>query len=227
MKDPTPAEDVVTPDVPDPYLLEGIQDIEDPSWFPFTTDGATTFDEQRHGTEGILSVHGFKDLLGHLKEPDADELKHWLDGGADVRHAPEWLAAELLPLFRQSTTFEMFLNATQLGGGVATYQTTGAFPYGPRSGRAWVYLAVGCELSAASTFQVFKGPLNPAAGFNRIAGNNQSTSTKYPWLGLAKGQLVQYNGQYMTFQCNGANILSIFASGIDVPASRVAEFVVA
>lgn len=223
----SPADYAVTEDVPDPYTLEGIQDVEDPAWFPFTTDGAMTFDEQRHGTQGILTTHGWMDLLGHLKEDSAEEIRHWLEGDADVDNAPGWLAKELIPLFKQSWIFEMQLQAItgQLTtAGSAQYTIDGTFPFGPRQGRAWIVLNMGGELSAASFVHVYKGVVG-AVGANKIVGHVTTNNSAVWSLQYAKGQLTLHNGQPLTWVSSTTNLMSVYMTGVDLPANRIAEFI--
>lgn len=70
-------------------------DIEDPSWEPFTTDGAMTFDQQRHGHAGILTIHGMLDLVHHLGVEAKEELEEWIRQGEREDDMPDWLRAVL------------------------------------------------------------------------------------------------------------------------------------
>lgn len=69
--------------------------IDDPTWEPFTVDGGMTFDHQRHGNAGILTVHGVVDMMEHLTEEAEAEVRHWMEEGCRDETAPDWLRAVL------------------------------------------------------------------------------------------------------------------------------------
>lgn len=70
-------------------------DIENPDWSPFTTDGAMTFDQDRHGHAGILTIHGMLDLVNHLGHTAKEEIEEWIERGEREEEMPEWLRAVL------------------------------------------------------------------------------------------------------------------------------------
>lgn len=68
------------------------QGIDSPDWTPsFTTDGAMSFDHERHGNAGILTIHGIMDAM-HAIEHEGEELvKRFLEGDVPHEEMPEWL----------------------------------------------------------------------------------------------------------------------------------------
>lgn len=69
--------------------------IDDPTWHPFTVDGAMTFGQERHGNAGILTIHGIVDLMEHLTEEAEAEVRKWLEHGSRDEEAPGWLRSML------------------------------------------------------------------------------------------------------------------------------------
>lgn len=73
-------------------------DVDDPDWGAFTPDGsAMAFDHDTHGSHGILTIHGLYDIMHHLKEEAADEVRAWMEAGEREEELPEWLR-QVLPI---------------------------------------------------------------------------------------------------------------------------------
>jgi hypothetical protein len=214
--------DVQTPTMDPDDFLQG-QDIQDPSWLPFTTDGAMSFDKERHGTQGILTIHGITDLLGHLKEESAEEVSKWMEHGGTEREAPRWLADELLPLFTKSQHFECFVPALA----VNPYIFPGTYPNGPRPGNSWIIYTIGLEISASAVVQIYKGSYTGTSGQDRLLVSGQGVSAAHQSFSLAKGQGVIRNGDPLSIVPGSGTVNSVFMTGIELPTARVAEFIVA
>ena len=89
-------------------------DIDNPDWSStfFQADESMSFDQERHGHAGILTIHGVADLLHNLTEEAAEEVREWMEGGEDVAEMPEWLRAVLpLPVLKPVDTTSIVLPA--------------------------------------------------------------------------------------------------------------------
>lgn len=72
--------------------------VEDPRWLQdFHPDGAMSFGSEAHGHPGILTIHGVRDILHHLKEEAAEEVRRWMEEGERQSEMPDWLRAVLPP----------------------------------------------------------------------------------------------------------------------------------
>lgn len=79
----------VTPGVPANDYEDG---LENPDWTPtFTTDGAMTFDVERHGHAGVRTIHGGLDVMEDIAEETGELIRRFLEGELPPNELPEWL----------------------------------------------------------------------------------------------------------------------------------------